>query len=67
MMSNLQHRSFLLITKTRKAREVLISKGGEEGEEGEEGEGEGKGKLIIRCMFCLQVGRPVNKGLATKR
>ena len=27
VMSNLQQRGFLLITKTRKAREVLISKG----------------------------------------
>ena len=40
IMSNLQQHGFLPITKTRKAREVLISK-------------EGGGYLIIRCMFCL--------------
>ena len=75
-MSNLQQRGFLRITKTRKAREVLISKGGggrgeiggeggNEGEGGGEGEGgvEGKGKLIIRCIFCSQIDRPITKGL----
>ena len=61
IMSNLQQRGFLRITKTRKAREVLIFKG--EGEDEGEGGDEGKGKLIIRCIFCSQIDRPITKGL----
>ena len=57
-VKGLKQHDFLLITKTRKMREVLIIQGGR-GEEGER-------KLIIRCMFCLQVDRPITKGLATK-
>ena len=39
--------------------------GGDEGEGGGEGEGgvEGEGKLIIRCIFCSQIDRPITKGL----
>ena len=46
IMSNLQQRGFLRITKTRKAREVLISKGGGgRGEIGGEGEMRGRGEV----------------------
>ena len=40
-------------------------KGGDEWEGGGEGEGgvEGEGKLIIRCIFCSQIDRPITKGL----
>ena len=39
--------------------------GGDEGEGGGEEEGgvEGEGKLIIRCIFCSQIDRPITKGL----
>ena len=51
-MSNIQQRGFLRITKTRKAREVLISKGegGDEGEGGERVRGgvRGRGELTGR-------------------
>ena len=45
-MSNLQQRGFLRITKKRKAREVLMSKG--EGGDGGEGGERGRGELRVR-------------------
>ena len=53
MMSNLQHRSFLLITKTRKAREVLnYPRGEKRGKRGGGGEGE-----AYNQMYVLFTGR----------